>query len=730
MQDLKDKLAAHGRNPSLGVSMVPAQAASGSWLKNLGRSKIDLSCPRDLSWWTGKLPESCPGFFKRGSAEGALHAIDIPNLNNCTRQQVRDYFDNGWAITESLFASLVTEEAFYRPPYHDLRHPMVFYYAHPAVLYINKLRLAGLIDNSVDEYIEGLFETGVDEMSWDDMAKNQISWPKIDDLFAYRKSVYAVVTSLIESHPGLALDHDPITMNIPLWALFLGFEHERIHIETSSVLMRELPLHLVQRSGFLPPPHPSAPKEGRDTEPASGVDFPVNSFVQIEAGRARIGKPLDFPTFGWDNEYGGRDVNVDRFEVTRNLISNGEFREFVAAGGYQSRKYWSETGWRWRSFRNVKWPTFWCPSGPAGSNQFELRTCFEILPMPWSWPAVVNFHEAQAYAQWLKEKEGSDSEYGLLTEAQHYRLRQVQGHESESLADLVVPYPSNLNLRFGSESPVGGNGEQDALINDVFGNVWQWLEDHFYPLDGFDIHKYYDDFSTPCFDGEHQMIVGGSFVSIGDEATAFARFHFRPHFFQHAGFRLVRRPSGSDNAVVHLDTTGTQKQKPDELASELASHYCASDVFSSFSGVSGQLAGHPQRVVDWLISYLDETIGVDSHVLEVGSSVGGVSILLAEKFSRVTGVELNEHLVEQARLIKAKGRVDIDLVEEGELKSSFSREFDSDCLARVDFLRCDPGSLPADFIDFDALVVSDVLTRMPSPKSFLSRLSGSRGLVK
>ena len=53
------------------------------------------------------------------------------------------------------------------------------------------------------------------------------------------------------------------------------------------------------------------------------------------------------------------------------------------------------------------------------------------------------------------------------------------------------------------------------------------------------VHVLYDDFSTPCYDGEHSLIMGGSFMSTGDEASVFARFHFRPHFFQHAGFRIV-----------------------------------------------------------------------------------------------------------------------------------------------------------------------------------------------
>lgn len=70
-------------------------------------------------------------------------------------------------------------EAFYRPPYHNLRHPMVFYYGHPAALYVNKLRVAGLLSEPVNELFEHIFETGVDEMAWDDLSKNDMLWPMV-----------------------------------------------------------------------------------------------------------------------------------------------------------------------------------------------------------------------------------------------------------------------------------------------------------------------------------------------------------------------------------------------------------------------------------------------------------------------------------------------------------------------------------------------------------------------
>ena len=45
-------------------------------------------------------------------------------------------------------------DAFLRQPYHQLRHPKIFYYGHPAVVYVNKFRVAGLLDDGIDPFIE------------------------------------------------------------------------------------------------------------------------------------------------------------------------------------------------------------------------------------------------------------------------------------------------------------------------------------------------------------------------------------------------------------------------------------------------------------------------------------------------------------------------------------------------------------------------------------------------
>ena len=99
-----------------------------------------------------------------------------------------------------------------------------------------------------------------------------------------------------------------------------------------------------------------------------GIDYPSNRMLPVSEDKVDLGKPPDFPSFGWDNEYGERSVEVPDFLASEHMITNGEYYEFVADGGYRNKEYWCEDGWAWRRHRNMKWPYFWQPAGPAVSN--------------------------------------------------------------------------------------------------------------------------------------------------------------------------------------------------------------------------------------------------------------------------------------------------------------------------------------------------------------------------
>ncbi len=723
------------------TSLTPNAPESGTepWRDNLrGDLDVELTGPRSAWWWTGQSPHHVPG----RQPDGTLTSLPLPNLATCTRQQALDYFDNGWTLTEVLFSGLKGEEAFFRPPYHHLRHPMIFYYGHPPALYVNKLRVAGLIGQPLNPYFERLFETGVDEMRWDDMSKNEMRWPSIQEVHAYRQQVYRTVRGVIEIHPGLAPGHPPITQDHPLWALFMGFEHERIHLETSSVLIHELPLELVQRPAEWPKLHPSAAREPTNFPPRLGLDYPANDLIGVPGQPVTLGKPTDWPSYGWDNEYGHRETIVQPFQASRYLVSNGEFHAFVADGGYRERRYWSDVGWEWRAFRNLKWPTFWVPDGPAGLNRFRLRALFEVIDMPWDWPVEVNHHEARAYCAWCAEQAGVP--YRLPSEAEHQALRAetqrraaILGVASDPVmnfagATLIREQGWNLNLACGSSSPVDASRPTEAGFHDVFGNVWQWLEDHFNPLPGARIHPYYDDFSTPCYDGQHQMILGGSWVSTGDEASLWARFHFRPHFFQHAGFRLVR--SAGDGGAVRLDRAGASGQvyeDPQVLNEYLLLHYGAAEEQMPHAFGPRDAVEFPARCARWLLDAAREHGVPMEQALDVGCAVGRASFELARGYETVLGVDLSRAFIDAADALRRDGELRYFRKDEGRLGIARTAMVDPAIdRSRARFRQADACALPAELVDFDAVLLANLLCRLPSPKALLGRLGGPRGLVK
>lgn len=239
-------------------------------------------------------------------------------------------------------------------------------------------------------------------------------------------------------------NHAPHTQqqDSPCWALFMGFEHERIHIETSSVLMRELPLDLLRRPRAWPANHPGV---------CSQAPAPDNPLLDVPKGTVVLGKAPDWPSFGWDNEYGCRAFTVPSFRASQHLISNGQFLEFVKDGGYREERWWSADGWRWRTFRNAKWPTFWVLDGPAGLHRYRLRLLFEEVPLPPALPAVVNHHEACAFCAWLSERMGlrGDAALRLLTEPEHHRLRSVRCLVMHGACIIIISSPPSLIVSSG-----------------------------------------------------------------------------------------------------------------------------------------------------------------------------------------------------------------------------------------------------------------------------------------
>jgi formylglycine-generating enzyme required for sulfatase activity len=210
-------------------------------------------------------------------------------------------------------------------------------------------------------------------------------------------------------------------------------------------------------------------------------------------------------------------------------VSNREYLEFVRDEGYARRDLWTSDGWNWIEAEAMRHPRFWRQSGGA----FRYRAMFDEFDLPLYWPVEVTCHEAEAFCAW----KGGGAR--LPSEAEWVRM---SGEVPAGDDDPAYSDNDNLNLKYGSPSPCGiaDSTRSPRGLSDVFGNVWTWLRDDFYPLPGFTAHPWYEEFSAPYFDDQHAILRGGSWASLGTSASRFYRTWFRRSFHQHAGFRMAR----------------------------------------------------------------------------------------------------------------------------------------------------------------------------------------------
>ena len=598
------------------------------------------------------------------------------------RKEIRDYFHQTCDDYESLFSCLKDDTAFYERP-EPLRHPLIFYYGHTAVFYINKLRMAKIIDYRVDARIESTHAIGVDEMSWDDLNEDNYVWPSVSEVTDYRNRVRNIVDELITRLP-LEI---PVSWEDPFWIILMGMEHERIHLETSSVLIRQLPIEHVQQQAAWP----ICPITGQ---------APDNTLIPVNGGLVRQGRSLPSDTYGWDNEYGTMESEVAAFNASQYLVSNKEFLTFVNDGGYREQRWWTEEGWHWLNFKQRNHPIFWEKNG---AGDYLYRTMCELIPMPWDWPVDVNYLEAKAFCRWLAAR--SDRTIRLPSELEWRHLYNLHVHQHYPAWRKA---PGNINLEhWASACPV--NYFMFEKFGDLIGNVWQWTETAIDGFDGFQVHPAYDDFSVPTFDGKHNLIKGGSWISTGNEALRDSRYAFRRHFFQHAGFRYVE----SQSAVTqHFNTYET-----DEFISQYLEFHYGDEYFG--------VPNYPQACIDIIFSLLED--GPTDRALDIGCAVGRSSFELARKFKHVDAIDFSTRFIRNALILRKQGKIKYLITNEGELRRVKSFNLADlalgDKVNNIEFAQGDACNLKEKYNSYDLVFAGNLIDRLYEPKKFLQEMA-------
>ena len=245
--------------------------------------------------------------------------------------------------TDELF-EIVREDAFYERPIPE-RHRIIFYLGHLEAFDWNLVARHALDLPSFHSTFDRLFAFGIDPPAGQLPDDTPADWPAIEEVERYNRCVRETV--------------DRALPNVPEEFLHAAIEHRLMHAETLAYILHQLPFEQ-KWSG-------PAPALG-------GGCSPAGQMIEIPVGRVQLGCSAG-AGFAWDNEYEAHIVDVPAFAIGQYKITNGEYLEFVRAGGAP--------------------PFFWTEHEGA----WFYRGMFAEIPLPLDAPVYVTKCQAEAYAR-------------------------------------------------------------------------------------------------------------------------------------------------------------------------------------------------------------------------------------------------------------------------------------------------------------------------------------------
>ncbi|HYS03641.1 MAG TPA: SUMF1/EgtB/PvdO family nonheme iron enzyme [Candidatus Dormibacteraeota bacterium] len=423
--------------------------------------------------------------------------------------------------SRALFDLLTDENARYGEPI-PLRHPIVFYEGHVPAFSFNTLVKTALGGASIDPELESLFARGIDPPTDQEPARdpgsNRERWPgrTVVDRFA-READERVIDAL--THADIDRPGHPLLDRSE--AVLVILEHEAMHQETLHYMLHRLPWDQKRcPSGY---------------RPRIGDASPSREWIEIPPGRATMGVDRASVSFAWDNECPRYSEEVRAFAIERGNVTNAAFLDFVAAGGYQERRFWRPDDWNWVRQADLRHPLFW----ERRSEGWTWRGMFEPIPLPLAWPVYVSHAEAEAYARWRGVR--------LPTEAEFQRAAYgtPEGDErpfpwGEAPAD---PRHGVFDFTGWDPAPTGSHpdGRSAWGVDDLVGNGWEWTSTPFAPFPGFRAMAAYPEYSADFFDGDHFVMKGASSATARELLRPSFRNWFRARYpYVYAKFRCVR----------------------------------------------------------------------------------------------------------------------------------------------------------------------------------------------
>ena len=262
---------------------------------------------------------------------------------------------------------------------------------------------------------------------------------------------------------------------------------------------------------------------------------PPRGMTRVSGGPFPLGREL--APGSYDNEAPQHVVDVPDFEIDVAPVTNGEFLEFIDAGGYDDASHWDEEGWMLARVHKHRHPKHWQLDG---TGAWKLREFDRVVDLPRQQPVMhVSYYEAQAYAKWAGKRLPTEQEWekaATWDPLAERKRRHPWGDET------WIPARANLDQALFGPAPVGSYpaGVSPAGCHQMLGDVWEWTSSVFTPYPGFRAFPY-EEYSTPFFDRGFHVLRGGSWATRAAVASGtFRNWHQPDHQQIFAGFRCAR----------------------------------------------------------------------------------------------------------------------------------------------------------------------------------------------
>ena len=265
--------------------------------------------------------------------------------------------------------------------------------------------------------------------------RGMISRPSLDEVREWRRAVDGALAKALPSLPPEALK-----------LVALGIQHEQQHQE---LLLTDILATFAE--------NPLEPAYGQ-LEAATCHSTEPLAWIAGREGLVEIGAAGDGPStmlgtgFAFDCERPRHRALLHPHRIANRCVTNGEWAEFIADGGYRTPTLWLSEGWDWVRREGIERPLYWREDG----THFTLagrRAIDRAAPV-----AHISYYEADAFARWSGAR--------LPTEA--------EWEDAFSSADPMIGHQLD---RAGPVLPRPGGGP--------FGDVWQWTASAFLPYPGF-----------------------------------------------------------------------------------------------------------------------------------------------------------------------------------------------------------------------------------------------------